>query len=736
MGVDEETINSSDLGRLLKALSVDEPKEESFSEHVGKIIEFDQNGLAWCQLDGAEEGELTPVENLTMTSKIGDNILITIEDGIATGSPSPNNQMVTADYVNAVVSAMAGDTSSLEEYLQHGNFEDITAQKASFGDLDSDTATIGNLTVDTANITNLEATNARLDNAIVNSLSAVVGKFEALEATSAKMKGIIAEWIKAARLEVEKLIANEATIADLRAENANIVELIASDAYLGNLIANNATFQSLATSKADIDLANIDIANIAAAKIQELMAGSGWFTQDLAVTGDSTVTGQLKAVLIDGDTARFRNIYADALMIQGQNGLYHRLNFDGLDDTTYNFVQVDSDGTKNPMEQNWYELFDGQYVRTTDENEIVAGSYPVERINDGGLFVEDGFNKVFTFDSLESGSTITVEYVVVDRDGDMNKVVSSKTATFTEGISGTFSEWSYEENHGGGNSNLIYYDGERSLSYTCGDASQPQVRDEVWEDENFSERPFIYVTSISYVMFLDEDKTYYVTNGLADQEAQALVDSYGSNLDVGLHGSHILAESITATQIDASSVRASLLEASEIQIGSNAVSHIRMHEGLLGFYPGSTIVYNEVLQYEPVVDPISTTNPSNEGWYVLYDDEYVLTSDTSVNSSTTYYELDESYALASPRSRRWYELDENIGYYRSVDSEIVPNKKYYDGSEASVAYITNQELYIPRAVVTDKMAIGTPDLGQWVWEISDDQNLSLTWGGRYGGGAS
>lgn len=605
--MDDETISSSDLGRLLKALSIDESEDTSYSEHMGKIVQFDQNGLAWCQLDGAEDGELTPVENLTMTSKVGDTILVSIEDGVATGSPSTNNQMVTADYVNAVVSAMAGDSSALEEYLQHGNFEDITAQRATFGELDSDTAVIGNLTVDTANIANLEATNARFGNAIVNSLSAVIGKFDAIEATSAKMKGIVAEWIKAATLSVEKLIANEATIADLKAENATILNFIASDAYIGNLMANNAILQNLTASKADINLANIDIANIAAAKIQELMAGSGWFTQDLAVTGDSTITGQLKAVLIDGDTARFRNIYADALMIQGKNGLYHRLNFDGLDDSTYNFIEVDSDGTENPMEQNWYELLNGQYVRTTDEE------------------LEDG-------------------------------------------------------------------------------------------------------------------KTYYVPNGLVDQRAQALVDGYGDNLDVGLHGSHILAETITATQIDASSIRAALLEAAEVQVGSNAVSHIRMHEGMLGFYPGSTIVYRPVLEYEPVdldqFDDPSTVNPSQKGWYVPFSGEYVLTEDVSIVSGTEYYRFDESYAYASPRSRRWYELDENIGYYRSVDADIDPTKVYYDGSEASVAYITNQELYIPRAVMTDKMAIGTPDQGQWLWEISDDQNLSLTWGGRYGGGAS
>lgn len=44
-----------------------------------------------------------------------------------------------------------------------------------------------------------------------------------------------------------------------------------------------------------------------------------------------------------------------------------------------------------------------------------------------------------------------------------------------------------------------------------------------------------------------------------------------------------------------------------------------------------TASYNEVT-------PIGTENPSEEGWYELVDDAYVLSTDTSVNSSKTYYE--------------------------------------------------------------------------------------------------
>ena len=41
------------------------------------------------------------------------------------------------------------------------------------------------------------------------------------------------------------------------------------------------------------------------------------------------------------------------------------------------------------------------------------------------------------------------------------------------------------------------------------------------------------------------------------------------------------------------------------------------------------------------VSPVGTENPSQEGWYILSGDRYVLTSDTAVDSNKTYYERTE-----------------------------------------------------------------------------------------------
>lgn len=62
-------------------------------------------------------------------------------------------------------------------------------------------------------------------------------------------------------------------------------------------------------------------------------------------------------------------------------------------------------------------------------------------------------------------------------------------------------------------------------------------------------------------------------------------------------------------------------------------------EGAGKDYPAGTNVAIVSVEGEfyTEVTPTGTENPSQEGWYVLDDDEYVLTTDTEVESGTTYY---------------------------------------------------------------------------------------------------
>ena len=130
-----------------------------------------------------------------------------------------------------------------------------------------------------------------------------------------------------------------ANIKEALIDRAIVKELIAGVAAIQTLYAEFAEFEEIVADKidveyahehyAEIDFANVVGANIQSAKMKELFASSGWF-DTITITGDASITGQLKSVLIDGDTARFRNIYADALKLLGPDGLYYALNLAGL----------------------------------------------------------------------------------------------------------------------------------------------------------------------------------------------------------------------------------------------------------------------------------------------------------------------------------------------------------------------------------------------------------------------
>lgn len=66
-------------------------------------------------------------------------------------------------------------------------------------------------------------------------------------------------------------------------------------------------------------------------------------------------------------------------------------------------------------------------------------------------------------------------------------------------------------------------------------------------------------------------------------------------------------------------------------------------EGAGKAYPSGSNVAIEGIEgdYYNEVTPEGTENPSEKGWYVLDDGEYVLTADTEVVSGTTYYEYSD-----------------------------------------------------------------------------------------------
>lgn len=289
-------------------------KEETKTEEVVYGTTVSYNGTVYVKLDGSDR--LTPITSTTVV-KPDERVTVMIKD---------HSAIVTGN-----ISSPSARNSDVEELgTQISEFDTIIANKVDTEELNATNARIDTLNTDTVNIRkDLNAANANIetltaDNVTIN---------ETLNAQSASIDNL-----EANKLSVEVADAKYATIENLEATNVSVNNLSSTYADFKNttttkLAAVDASIENLETNKlsaasADLKYANIDFSNIGQAAIEEFYAKSG-IIKDLTIEG-GTITGELVGVTIKGDLIEGGTVVADKLVVKGENGLYYKLNTDGV----------------------------------------------------------------------------------------------------------------------------------------------------------------------------------------------------------------------------------------------------------------------------------------------------------------------------------------------------------------------------------------------------------------------
>ena len=268
----------------------------------------------YVRLDGSPDDVLTPVSTTTDTQD-GDRVTVLIKNhtAIVTGnvtSPSArtndvqgisNNVQDISDNVDAVTEDNKVITGKLTE--AQADIETLKTDKLSANEADLKYATI----------TNLTATNAEVDNLKTNKLSA----------NDADLKYATISNLTATNAEVDNLEAKHGAFETATAKNFEAVDAKIDSLDVGDLSAKYA---------------NIDFSNIGKAAMEYLYSKSG-LIENVTVS-EGTITGTLVGVTIKGDLIEGNTVVADKLVIKGQNGLYYKLNTDGVsieaEQTQYN----------------------------------------------------------------------------------------------------------------------------------------------------------------------------------------------------------------------------------------------------------------------------------------------------------------------------------------------------------------------------------------------------------------
>lgn len=171
-------------------------------------------------------------------------------------------------------------------------------------------------------------------------------------------KELIAGKFSAVTADIVYLKTFEADIENLYAEAVMTKDLSAEVAKLGYLSAKSAELEYVKIDKANIDSAWVENLLVTGNFLIDTVHGeSGYYSKDLV------------GVNVAGDIIVGNTIKADALILQGTDGIYRRLNIDSLGET-----YVDSD----PI-----------YNQKLDGSVLVAESVTATEINVSDLFAQD-----------------------------------------------------------------------------------------------------------------------------------------------------------------------------------------------------------------------------------------------------------------------------------------------------------------------------------------------------------
>ncbi len=322
-------------------------KEETKTPTILTGTVHREGGTVSVKIDGSES--LTPVSTV-INVEDGERVTVIIENhkAMITGnlsSPAARTKEVeglkevVADKVDtaqlkaikAEVGEISGDVANFKETTT----EKLTAQDAKIKKIDGDVANFKETT--TEKLTAQDAKIKKIDGDVANFKETTTEKLTAQDAKIKKIDGDVANFKETT---TEKLTAQDAKIKKIDGDVASFKETTTE-----KFKANEASIEDLKTGKlsakdADLKYANIDFSNIGKTAMEYFYAQSG-LIKDVTI-GDATITGELVGVTISGDLIKGNTIVAEKLVIKGSDGLYYKLNTDGMtvekEQTDYNSI--------------------------------------------------------------------------------------------------------------------------------------------------------------------------------------------------------------------------------------------------------------------------------------------------------------------------------------------------------------------------------------------------------------
>ena len=280
---------------------------------INNVITEQGNNIELINNDLLAKGNTINLINNTLTAH--NSRIETVESTIETHNSS-------IETINSTISTQGSKIDTIDSTVK--------SQASTIETINSAISTQGSK-IDTIDSTvKTQGSNIETLNSSVNILNS---SFQIQNGVVTGIKGVDTEWITTEQLEADsaKIIYLTGEVADFKTVTTDLLD--AHTASIDDLYANK-----LSATDADIKYANIDFSNIGKAAMEYFYANSGLIKN--VVVGDQTLTGELVGVTIKGDLIEGNTIIADKLVIKGEDGLYYKLNTDGItteaEQTDYN----------------------------------------------------------------------------------------------------------------------------------------------------------------------------------------------------------------------------------------------------------------------------------------------------------------------------------------------------------------------------------------------------------------
>lgn len=363
------------------------PKKEPTEKTVNgtfKII----NGKEYVQLDGSDI--LTPVKS-TVVADTGDRVSVLIKDHnalvngnitfpAARGKDLDNMKDEVDEFGNNIkaldndiklqqnsINAINTNIQTMDATIQIHE-STIQSQDSRILALDSSVATINSqissinsdISIQGSRIDSMDDTIESHGNSIKefnDTIVSVNNKVESYDNKIEQMGNKITEF----NSEITTINSTVTNINSTVTANNSSINVLNSafDIVNGELTGlSKIIIDSLTTAVLNTGYAKIDFANIEMAAIEKVFSKSG-IIKDL-FADDTHITGELVGVTIKGDLIQANTLYADRLVVKGENGLYYKLNMDSLGKAT---VETDE-----------------KYQNGLDGSVIIAKSVTADRI--------------------------------------------------------------------------------------------------------------------------------------------------------------------------------------------------------------------------------------------------------------------------------------------------------------------------------------------------------------------